>query len=53
MFIASSTGNSSGLSVCHWVTPLGSAIRCGKIEPGIAAMASTRSRMIAVRIEVS
>src|SRR5690606_30947641 len=46
-------GNRSGLFCCHCVTPFGSAMRCGKIEPGIAAIARISNRMMAVRIEVS
>ena len=49
----SATGKASGLSVSHCVTPFGSAERCGKIDPGIAATASSSSSTIAVRMLVS
>ncbi len=35
------------------MTPLGSAVRCGTIEPGIAAIASSSSSTSAVRMLVS
>ena len=46
-------GARSGLVRKYWRTPLGSAVRCGKIDPGTEAMASRSSSRIAVRILVS
>jgi hypothetical protein len=49
----SSTGAAVGLLVKYCVTPLGSELRCGKSEPGTAAIASSSSRKSAVRMLVS
>ncbi|GAB2828201.1 hypothetical protein GCM10027022_19130 [Alpinimonas psychrophila] len=42
-----------GLLTKYCVTPLGSELRCGTMDPGTAAMARSRSNSNAVRMLVS